>query len=139
MLLEHLFYSTGGNPSRANYYNGLAPVATCGHNGQGRTANPWQMPASSFNLVNSTRFLQPKSKILLAELRRLGTHCCFPAVVKFRLNSFRGFPKLGVPLWGPYNKDYRIVGSMLGPPDSGKLPYNVRGDVLLPLVKSAIR
>ena len=27
-----------------------------------------------------------------------------------------GFPKLGVPFWGPYNKDYRILGSILGPP-----------------------
>ena len=25
-----------------------------------------------------------------------------------------GFPKLGVPFWGPYNKDYSILGSILG-------------------------
>ena len=28
-----------------------------------------------------------------------------------------GVPKLGVPLSGPYNKDYRILGSILGSPD----------------------
>ena len=39
-----------------------------------------------------------------------------------------GFPKLGgVPLIleGPHNKDYRILGSILGPPYFGKLPYPV--------------
>ena len=31
----------------------------------------------------------------------------------------RGFPKLGVPCWGSYNKDYRILGSILGYPNLG--------------------
>ena len=32
------------------------------------------------------------------------------------------FPKLGVPFGGPYNKDYKILGSILGSPYLGKLP-----------------
>ena len=39
-----------------------------------------------------------------------------------------GFPKLGVPFGGPYNKDYSILGSVLGSPYSRKLPIvEVRG------------
>ena len=34
-----------------------------------------------------------------------------------------GFPKLGVLFWGPHNKDYSILGSILGYPNFGKLPY----------------
>ena len=30
-----------------------------------------------------------------------------------------GFPKLGVPFWGPYTKDYSILGSKLGSPILG--------------------
>ena len=30
-----------------------------------------------------------------------------------------GFPKLGVPLWGPHHKDYGILGSILGSPYLG--------------------
>ena len=26
---------------------------------------------------------------------------------------FEGFPQLGVPFWGPHNKDYSILGSIL--------------------------
>ena len=33
-----------------------------------------------------------------------------------------GFPKLGVPIWGPNNKDYGILGSILGYLYFGKLP-----------------
>ena len=33
------------------------------------------------------------------------------------------FPKLGVPFGGPHNKDYSILGSILGSPHFGKLPY----------------
>ena len=33
-----------------------------------------------------------------------------------------GFPKLGVPFWGPNNKDYSILGSILRSPYFGKLP-----------------
>ena len=33
-----------------------------------------------------------------------------------------GFPKLGVPFWGPHNKAYNILGSILGYPNFGKLP-----------------
>ena len=29
---------------------------------------------------------------------------------------FRFFPKLGEPLWGPYNKNYSSLGSILGCP-----------------------
>ena len=31
-----------------------------------------------------------------------------------------GFPELGV---RPYNKDYRIIGSVLGSPHFGKMPF----------------
>ena len=35
----------------------------------------------------------------------------------------RGFPKIKKSFWGgPYNVDYNILGSMLGPPYLGKLP-----------------
>ena len=34
-----------------------------------------------------------------------------------------GFPKLWVPFWSPHNTDYGILGSILGSPYSGKLPY----------------
>ena len=33
-----------------------------------------------------------------------------------------GFPKLGVPFWGSQNKDYSILGSILGSPYFGNLP-----------------
>ena len=36
---------------------------------------------------------------------------------------FGSFPKLGIPFWGPHNKDYSIFGSILGSPDFGKLPF----------------
>ena len=36
---------------------------------------------------------------------------------------YGGFPKLGVPFGGPYNKDYSILRSILGYPNFGKLPY----------------
>ena len=36
---------------------------------------------------------------------------------------FGSFPKSGVPFWGPLNKDYSILGSILGSPDLGKLPF----------------
>ena len=42
---------------------------------------------------------------------------------------YEGFPKLGVPFWGslwyggPYGKGYSTLGSILGPPYFGKLPY----------------
>ena len=38
-----------------------------------------------------------------------------------------GFPKLGVLFWGPYNDAYRFLGSTLGSPYFGKLPYYVWG------------
>ena len=35
-----------------------------------------------------------------------------------------GFPKIrGTLLGGPHNKDYSILGSIVGSPDFGKLPY----------------
>ena len=37
---------------------------------------------------------------------------------------YKGLPKLGVPFWGPYNKDYSILGSIMGSPYFGKLPYS---------------
>ena len=37
---------------------------------------------------------------------------------------YEGFPKLGVPFWGLYNKDY-IFGSILGSSHVGGLPYGV--------------
>ena len=37
-----------------------------------------------------------------------------------------GFPKLGVPVWGPHSKDYSILGSILGSPDFGKQPFSPR-------------
>ena len=33
-----------------------------------------------------------------------------------------GFSQLGVPFDSPYNKDYSILGSILGSPSFGKLP-----------------
>ena len=36
-----------------------------------------------------------------------------------------GFLKLGVPFAGPYNKDYSILGSILGSPYFGKLPHEL--------------
>ena len=30
------------------------------------------------------------------------------------LELYGGFPTLGVPFWGPQNKDYSILGSTLG-------------------------
>ena len=34
-----------------------------------------------------------------------------------------GFPKIrGYPFKGPYNKDYNVLGSILGSPYFGKLP-----------------
>ena len=33
----------------------------------------------------------------------------------------RGFPKLGVPFWGPHNKDYSVLVSILEYPNFGKL------------------
>ena len=38
---------------------------------------------------------------------------------------FGGFPKLGVPFGGPYNKDYSILGSILGYPNFGKLLFGL--------------
>ena len=43
-------------------------------------------------------------------------------IVRFRV--YKGFPKLGVPLWGPSNKGYGTWGSILGPPILGN--YHVR-------------
>ena len=43
------------------------------------------------------------------------------------MRLYRGFPKLGVPYWGPHNKDYSILGSILGSPYFGKLPYRDNG------------
>ena len=39
------------------------------------------------------------------------------------------FPKLGYPYGGPYNKDYSILGSILGPPVSGN--YHVAAVVCI--------
>ena len=41
-----------------------------------------------------------------------------------------GFPKLGVPFGGPNDKDYSILGSILGSPYFGKLPFKLQTDVL---------
>ena len=43
--------------------------------------------------------------------------------------GIRGFATLGVPFWGPHNKDYSIWGSILGYPCFGKLPNE--GSLLL--------
>ena len=43
-----------------------------------------------------------------------------------------GFPNLGVPFWGPHNKDYNILGSILGFPYFGKLPYTCAKYTLKP-------
>ena len=37
-----------------------------------------------------------------------------------------GFLKLGVPFWGPHNKDHNILGSILGSPNFGKLPLSIQ-------------
>ena len=37
-----------------------------------------------------------------------------------------GFPKIrGTLFWNPHNKDYSILGSILGTPYFGKLPFRV--------------
>ena len=36
---------------------------------------------------------------------------------------YGAFPKLGVPFWGHNNEDYSFLGSTLGSPYFGKLPY----------------
>ena len=44
---------------------------------------------------------------------------------------YGGFPKLGVPFWGSHNKDYSILGSILGPPILGNYhiqPYIIFGE-----------
>ena len=41
----------------------------------------------------------------------------------FAPKLYGSFPKLGVPFGGPYNRDYSILGSKLGSPYFGKLPY----------------
>ena len=40
--------------------------------------------------------------------------------------TYGGFPKLGVPFWGPHNKDYSILGSILGPPILGNYHITTR-------------
>ena len=41
----------------------------------------------------------------------------------FKDGLYGGFLKLGVPFGGPHNKNYSILGSILGYPNFGKLPY----------------
>ena len=48
---------------------------------------------------------------------------------------YGGFPKLGVQNWGPHNKDYSILGSILGSPYLGKLPYHA---IFLPVLYVAL-
>ena len=43
----------------------------------------------------------------------------------FRVYKYGSFPKLGLPFWGPYNRDYSILGLILGSSYVGKLPYRV--------------
>ena len=38
-------------------------------------------------------------------------------------HRFGGFPQVGVPFLGAHNKDYGILGSILGSPYLGKLPF----------------
>ena len=53
--------------------------------------------------------------------------------------KYGGFPKLGVPFGGPNNKDYSILGSILGSPYFGKLPYppnpSIEGNQEGPLIR----
>ena len=44
-------------------------------------------------------------------------------ISKYELLQYGGFSKLGVHFGGPHNKDNNILGSILGSPYSGKLPY----------------
>ena len=37
--------------------------------------------------------------------------------------AFGGYPELGVAYWGRYNKDYSMLGSILGSPYVGKLNF----------------
>ena len=41
--------------------------------------------------------------------------------------GFGGFPKLGVPFWGPNNKDYSTLVSILVSPFLGELPFWATG------------
>ena len=38
------------------------------------------------------------------------------------MHAYGGFPKLGYLTGGPHNKEYSILGSILGSPYFGKLP-----------------
>ena len=64
----------------------------------------------------------PRNEILFAQ--RAGWPS-MQASKEAKQGLYRGFPKLGAPFFGggPYNKDYRILGSMLGSPYLGKLPF----------------
>ena len=46
------------------------------------------------------------------------------------MDIFGGFLQLGVPLWRPHNKVYNILGSILGSPYFGKLPFLTIWDFL---------
>ena len=49
------------------------------------------------------------------------------------LTEVRGFPKIVIFFWGgPYNKDYSILGQILGHPNFGKLPYFSRVQPVFP-------
>ena len=50
-------------------------------------------------------------------------HCCSSCQHVKSFMEIWGFPNLGYPFGGPHNKDYIILGPILGSPCCGKLPY----------------
>ena len=49
----------------------------------------------------------------------------FAGILGFRVlsqlpSADMGFPKLGIPFWRPYNKEYSVLASILGSPYFGK-------------------
>ena len=70
-----------------------------------------KMNGSNWQLQNceiSSRDRKPKPETLDSRPQKPKAPC-------------EGFPKLGIPFWGPYNQDYSILGSILEPRYFGKL------------------
>ena len=67
-------------------------------------------------------YMEPLGKAIGRIGSQASQSCQFKCRNLFGL-LYGGFPKLGVPFWGPYNKDYSILGSRMGSPYFGKLPY----------------
>ena len=76
-------------------------------------------PAVGALLVSDRR---PRAMTPVLSLQNPGSLIFKPRLPSGSYLSCGGFPKIGVPFWGPHNKDYNILGSILGSPHFGKLP-----------------